>query len=125
LQKWHQHSIKKGAAKNFLYSEDSVSISQEEQKELDRVEPFVSDYYDQYHFQDRVTSRIIISGKMNLIEDRSTIWERVEVHLDKQCNSLDDIKSQPELLVDILTIAIHSLAENTVNDIVSSSNTVD
>jgi len=124
LQKWHQLSIKKGAAKQFLYSEDSVHIEQDEQEELDRIEPFVSDFYGQYSL-DRVISWIISSNKMILTEDNTTVWEREEVYSDKQCNSLYLIKSQPELLVDILTRAIHSLAVNTVNEIVSSNEPAD
>ena len=83
---------------------------------------FVSEFYNQpvTDRTGRVISRIILSGKMILTEDNSTIWEREEVYSDKQCNDLDIIKSQPELLVDILTRAIQNLAENTVNEITNT-----
>jgi len=54
---------------------------------------------------------------MILIDDNSTVWERKELYKDENCYPLADLKTQPELLVDILSRAIHNLAENTVNEI--------
>jgi len=64
-----------------------------------------------------VRARIKLSGRMISIKDNSTVWEREELYMDKTCYYLVDLKSQPELLVDILTRAIQNLAENTVNEV--------
>jgi len=58
---------------------------------------------------------------MILLDDNTAIWEREEFYKDENCYPLVDVKTQPELLVDMLTRAIHNLAENTVNEIVSSN----
>jgi len=64
-----------------------------------------------------VRARIKLSGRMISIEDSSTVWEREELYMDETCYYLVDLKSQPELLVDMLTRAIQNLAENTVNEV--------
>lgn len=61
--------------------------------------------------------RIKLSGRMISIDDNSTVWEREELYQDENCYRLEDLKTQPELLVDILTEAIQNLAQNTVNEI--------
>jgi len=72
-----------------------------------------------------VRTGIILFGRMILIEDKSTVWEREELYEDQNCYPLEDLKTQPDLLVDILTRAIHSLAVNTVNQIISSNEPAD
>ncbi|MDA2920631.1 hypothetical protein MYX76_14255 [Desulfobacterota bacterium AH_259_B03_O07] len=66
---------------------------------------------------DRVNVWFKLSGRMILIDDSSTVWERVEFYKDENCYRIEDLKTQPELLIDILSRAIHNLAENTVNEI--------
>lgn len=60
---------------------------------------------------------IKLSGRMISVDDDSTVWEREELYKHDFCHPLEDLKTQPELLADILTEAIQNLAENTVNEI--------
>jgi len=60
---------------------------------------------------------ILLSGRMISIDNNSTVWEREELYKDKKCYRLVNLQTQPELLVDILSSAIQTLAENTVNEI--------
>jgi len=83
-----------------------------ETKELERLEPVVKRIYS-----DKVNVWFKLSGKMSLIDDNTTVWERKELYKDENCYPLVDLKTQPELIVDILTRAIQNLAENTVNEI--------
>ncbi len=57
---------------------------------------------------------------MHSIDDKSIVWEREELYKDEKCYELKDFKTQPELLVDILTKSIHILAENTVSEILNT-----
>jgi len=66
-----------------------------------------------------------LSGRITSIDDNNTMWEREDYYEDETCYYLVDLKTHPELLVDILTRAIQNLAENTVNEIMSSRNTVE
>jgi len=65
---------------------------------------------------------ILLSGRMVSIDDNSTVWEREELHKDKKCYRLGALKTQPGLLADILSRAIQTLAENTVNEVLLSRN---
>jgi len=115
LNKWNKYHAGK-----FLNSEDAIDLKQEELEEIERLRPLVSKFMG-----DKVRTLIKLSGRMLLIDDNNTVWEREEFYKDENCYWLGDLKTQPELLVDILTRAIQNLAENTVNEIVSSNKPVD
>jgi len=83
-----------------------------EKEELKRLKPMVKRFYSP-----NVNVWIELSGEMILIDDNTTEWERKEFYKDEKCYRIEDLKTQPELLVDILSRAIHNLAENTVNEI--------
>jgi len=83
-----------------------------EKEEIERLRPLASKFMG-----DKVRTQIVLSGRMLLIDDNNTVWEREEFYKDENCYWLGDLKTQPELLVDMLTRAIHNLAENTVNEI--------
>jgi len=83
-----------------------------EKEEIEKLRPLASKFMG-----DKVRTQIVLSGRMLLIDDNNTVWEREEFYKDGNCYWLVDLKTQPELLVDMLSRAIHSLAENTVNEI--------
>jgi len=140
LNQWSKYEPKVGKPGQLLFSEDTLHFTQEELEEIERLKPLAQKIQWEIIKDDilgvesgnsedlkrgLVRTGIILFGRMNLIEDNSTVWEREELYEDQNCYPLEDLKTQPELLVDILTKAIHSLAENTVNEIMSSRNTVD
>jgi len=120
LNKWYKYADYGKSARQFLYSEDAphfkqegASLSRQEKlEEMEKLKPLV-----QRILSDRVNVWFKLSGRMILIDDNTTVWERKELYKDENCYPLVDLKTQPELIGDILTRAIHSLAENTVNEI--------
>jgi len=115
LTQWGKYALKVSSGQ-FLYSEDALNFKQEELEEIERLKPVVKRIYKRI-YSDKVNVWFKLSGRMILIDDNSTVWERVEFYKDDNCYPLEDLKTQPELLVDILSRAIHNLAENTVNEI--------
>ena len=115
LTQWGKYALKVSSGQ-FLYSEDAPHFKQEELEEIERLKPVVKRIYKRI-YSDKVNVWFKLSGRMILIDDNSTVWERVEFYKDDNFYPLEDLKTQPELLVDILSRAIHSLAENTVNEI--------
>jgi len=112
LKEWGKYEHKVGSAGQFLYSVDAPNFKPEELEEIERLKPLVQRIYSE-----KINVWFKLSGRMILIDDDSTVWERQELYKDENCYRLEDLKTQPELLVDTLTRAIHSLAENTVNEI--------
>jgi len=124
-----------GGDKRYLYSKDSINPNKDVQEILEEMEAVklkIKPLADEYHARkygsiepsshSLVNVRIKLSGRMILLDDNTAIWEREEFYKDENCYPLVGLKTQPELLVDMLTRAIHNLAENTVNEI---SNTQD
>ncbi len=64
-----------------------------------------------------IISQVKANAKMTDLSNNYIIWERQEVYKDTDCHWLIDIKSNPEILFDILSNAINNLALNTVNEI--------
>jgi len=82
-----------------------------------------SSFWDKLNKSNKlIRSRIKLSGKILSIDDNNTLWEREELYTDNTCNYLEDVKSHPELLVNMLTRSIQSLAENTVKEFLLSEN---
>jgi len=135
LNQWSKYEPKVGKPGQLLFSEDTLHFTKEELEEIERLKPLAQKIQNDIlgvesgESEDLkrglVRTGIILFGRMILIEDNSTVWEREELYEDQNCYRLEDLKTQPELLVDILTKAIHSLAENTVNEIMFSRNTVE
>jgi len=123
-----------GGDKRYLYSKDSINPNKDVQEILEEMEAVKLKIFplaQEYQYRKRgsfepsslslVNVRIELSGRMILLDDNTAIWEKEEFYKDENCYPLVGLKTQPELLVDMLTRAIHNLAENTVNEIVSSN----
>ena len=54
-------------------------------------------------------------GRMILLEDSNTIWERDELYLDGKCHRMEDFKSREGLLKESLSSAINNLSGKIVN----------
>jgi hypothetical protein len=112
LNEWGKYHNKTGSARPLLYSAEAFPVKQEELQEMERLKPIVRRIYT-----GKVNVWIELYGRMISIDDNSTAWERKELYKDENCYPLEDLKTQPELLVDILTKAINNLAINTVNEV--------
>jgi len=105
--------------KEFLYSADATRVSKEEADEIDRLEeeieklrPVVEEYMSDY-----VRTWIYFKGKIISTGDSSVLWDREELYYDPICEKVEEMKSNPAILVDMMTRAIHDIAVNTVNEI--------
>ncbi len=105
--------------KQFLYSADATRVSKEEADEIDSLveeiemlRPVVEEYT-----RDSVRTWITFKGKMISTRDGRVIWDREELYYDPKCENVEDMQSNPEVIVDMLTRAIHDIAVNTVNEI--------
>ncbi|MGB7293317.1 MAG: hypothetical protein WBD99_14175 [Thermodesulfobacteriota bacterium] len=119
-----------GGDQRYLYSKDASHPNKDVQgieAEMEalklKIEPLAQmvNYRKHATFKNpsrfAVNVRINLSGRMILIDDDKIVWEREELYKDKDCYPIEDLKTQPEILVDILTRAVQILAENTVNEI--------
>jgi len=117
LEKWDKYSHKQGTAKEFLYGNDTVELKKEEEEELEKIRPLVEKYSNDYKARNWIKS----TGKLISIKDGTVIWEREEVYYDEKCEWLGDMESQPELFIDSFARSISALAQNTVNEVISSN----
>ncbi len=67
--------------------------------------------------QDQVQVGVSVHGRMFLLEDASTVWERDELYLDGECHPMEDFQSREGLLIDALSRTIDNLSGKIVNDI--------
>ncbi|MFQ5542039.1 MAG: hypothetical protein ACE5E2_04350 [Candidatus Binatia bacterium] len=58
-----------------------------------------------------------VHGRMFLLQDGSTVWERDELYLDGECHAVGDFRSREGLLKDVLARAIDNLSGRIVNNI--------
>ena len=127
-----------GGDKRYLYSKDSINPNKDVQEILEEMEAVklkIHPLAQEYHYRKYgsfkpsshppVNVRIKLSGRMILLDDNTAIWEPEEFYKDENCYPLVGLKTQPELLVDMITRAIDNLAQNTVNEIVSSNEPAD
>jgi hypothetical protein len=119
-----------GGDQRYLYSKDASHPNKDAQEILDEMEalnlkiaPMAQTLQALKQAEVKLPSRfsvnvwIKLSGRMISVDDDKIVWEREELYKDDFCHPLEDLKTQPELLVDILTEAIQNLAQNTVNEI--------
>jgi hypothetical protein len=119
-----------GGDQRYLYSKDASRPNKDAQEILDEMEalnlkivPMAQTLEALKQAEVKVSSRspvnvwIKLSGRIISVDDNSTVWEREELYKHDFCHPLENLKTQPELLVEILTEAIQNLAENTVNEI--------
>jgi len=59
-----------------------------------------------------------VHGKMYVVEQGSTVWERNELYLDGKCHPLGDFRSRGSLLKDAISRSIDTLSGRIVNYIV-------
>ena len=66
---------------------------------------------------DSVRTWITFKGKMISTSTNRVIWDRDELYYDPKCEYVEDMQSNPELVVNMLTRAIGDIAVNVVNEI--------
>lgn len=103
-----------------LYGIDTKKVSKEESEELGKLALEImelSPVIAKYPIGDTVRTWITFKGKMISTRDGRVLWEREELHYDPKCERVEEMQSNPELVVDMLTRAIGDIAVNTVNEI--------
>lgn len=103
-----------GGVNEILFSSDTaISKKQAELlKELETLEPIIEKYV-----QYSVRTWIDLKGKMVSTRNGRVIWEREELYYDPKCEYVEDMQSNTELVVNMLTRAIGDIAVNVVNEI--------
>jgi len=106
------------SANDFLYSAD-IRLSKKEAEEINRIaeevemlRPIIQEYISY-----SVRTWITFKGKIISTGDNRVLWDREELYYDPKCERVEEIQDNPEIIVDMLTRAIHDIAVNTVNEI--------
>lgn len=103
-----------------LYGFDTKDVSKEESEELGKLALEIvelSPVILKGPKGDSVRTWITFKGEMISTRDNRVIWEREELYYDPKCERVQDMQNNPEVIVDMLTRAIHDIAVNTVNEI--------
>ena len=102
------------AANEFLFS-SSTKLTEEEAslvKEAETLKPVILRYAN-----NSVRAWITYKGKLISTKDGRVLWEREEVYYDPKCENVEEMQSDPELVLIMLTRAIGDIAVNVVNEI--------
>ncbi len=102
-----------GVNELLFSSETAISNKQAELlKELETLKPIIERYV-----QYSVRTWIDLKGKMVSTRNGRVIWEREELYYDPKCEYVEDMQSNTELVVNMLTRAIGDITVNVVNEI--------
>jgi len=104
-----------------LYEPDT-ELSNDYEAYWNRYQQFTTNHKN----DDYVSAILNIRVKIVSLDDGKNIWERKDIYFDYENGYwIEDLRTQEGLLIQVLTNTIDDLAKRTVNEIVSSSNTVD
>ena len=102
-----------GVNELLFSSETAITKKQAELlKELETLKPIIEKYV-----QYSVRTWIELKGKMVSTRNGRVIWEREELYYDPKCEYVEDMQSNTELVVGMLTRAVGDIAVNVVNEI--------
>jgi len=102
------------AANEFPYS-SSTGLSENQSElieEAESLKPVIERYA-----HNCARTWITYKGKLISTKDGRVLWEKETLYHDPECENVEDMQVNPELVVDMLSRAIGDIAVNTVNDI--------
>ena len=67
--------------------------------------------------EEKVQAGLHVEGRIVAVEKGEAMWERHELYLDGECRTLEELRSQEGLLVNVLSRAIDHLSGKMVNEI--------
>jgi len=82
-------------------------------EEVEMLRPVIQAYVD----GNSMRTWINFKGKIISTGDGRVLWDREELYYDPKCENVEEMQDNPEIVVDMVTRAIHDIAVNTVNQI--------